>query len=107
MRGTVMQDTKTPLTTWFWGAYLVSTLTPGMSAVQFQRQLGLSRYETAFNGVCSIIPGILSIPAPFSDFDAQSARKFKRLRPNSLRNGTGNYFNGTGNVSERTGNFLG
>lgn len=49
MRGTVMQDTKTPLTTWFWGAYLVSTLTPGMSAVQFQRQLGLTRYETAFN----------------------------------------------------------
>jgi transposase-like protein len=49
MRGTVMQDTKTPLTTWFWGAYLVSTMTPGMSAVQFQRQLGLSRYETAFN----------------------------------------------------------
>lgn len=49
MRGTVMQDTKTPLTTWFWGAYLVSTMTPGISAVQFQRQLGLSRYETAFN----------------------------------------------------------
>lgn len=49
MRGTVMQDTKTPLTVWFWGAYLVSSMTPGMSAVQFQRQLGLSRYETAFN----------------------------------------------------------
>lgn len=30
------------------GAYLVASLTPGMSAVQFQRQLGLSRYETAF-----------------------------------------------------------
>jgi len=30
------------------GAYLVATQTPGMSAVQFQRQLGLSRYETAF-----------------------------------------------------------
>lgn len=48
MRGTVMQDTHTPLTTWFWGAYLVSSMTPGMSARQFQRQLGLSRYETAF-----------------------------------------------------------
>jgi ISXO2-like transposase domain/Transposase zinc-ribbon domain len=46
--GTVMQDTHTPLTTWFWGAYLVSSMTPGMSAVQFQRQLGLTRYETAF-----------------------------------------------------------
>jgi len=48
MRGTVMQDTHSPLTTWFWGAYLVSTMTPGISAVQFQRQLGLTRYETAF-----------------------------------------------------------
>ena len=46
--GTVMERTHTPLTTWFWGAYLVSTSTPGISAVQFQRQLGLTRYETAF-----------------------------------------------------------
>ena len=33
---------------WFWAAYLVASQTPGISAVQFQRQLGLSRYETAF-----------------------------------------------------------
>lgn len=46
--GTVMERTHTPLSVWFWGAYLVSSLTPGMSAVQFQRQLGLTRYETAF-----------------------------------------------------------
>jgi hypothetical protein len=46
--GTVMARTHTPLTTWFWGAYLVSTVTPGISAVQFQRQLGLTVYETAF-----------------------------------------------------------
>lgn len=46
--GTVMQKTHTPLSTWFWGAYLVTTQTPGMSALQFQRQLGLTRYETAF-----------------------------------------------------------
>jgi transposase-like protein len=43
-----MARTHTPLTVWFWAAYLVSSQTPGMSAVQFQRQLGLSRYETAF-----------------------------------------------------------
>jgi hypothetical protein len=43
-----MQSTHTPLSTWFWGAYLVTTQTPGQSALQFQRQLGLSRYETAF-----------------------------------------------------------
>jgi ISXO2-like transposase domain/Transposase zinc-ribbon domain len=46
--GTVMKWTHSPLTVWFWGAYLVSTSTPGISAVQFQRQLGLTRYETAF-----------------------------------------------------------
>lgn len=46
--GTVLHRTHTPLSTWFWAAYLVSSLTPGMSAVQLQRQLGLTRYETAF-----------------------------------------------------------
>jgi transposase-like protein len=46
--GTVMQSSHTPLSTWFWGAYLMTTQTPGQSALQFQRQLGLSRYETAF-----------------------------------------------------------
>lgn len=46
--GTVMQDSHSPLLTWFWGAYLVASLTPGISAVQFQRQLGIGRYETAF-----------------------------------------------------------
>lgn len=45
---TVMQGTHTPLSVWFWAAYLVASHTAGMSAVQFQRQLGLSRYETAF-----------------------------------------------------------
>lgn len=48
MAGTIMQDSHTPMSVWFWGAYLLSSLTPGMSAVQFQRQLGLTRYETAF-----------------------------------------------------------
>jgi len=43
-----MRGSHTPLSTWFWGAYLVTTQTPGQSALQFQRQLGLSRYETAF-----------------------------------------------------------
>lgn len=45
--GTVMARSHSPLTTWFWGAYLVATMTPGISTVQFQRQLGLTR-ETAF-----------------------------------------------------------
>jgi len=46
--GAVMERSHTPLSIWFWAAYLAASQTPGMSAVQFQRQLGLSRYETAF-----------------------------------------------------------
>jgi transposase-like protein len=46
--GTVLHGTRTPLTLWFWGAYLVATHTPGISAAQLGRQLGLSRYETAW-----------------------------------------------------------
>jgi predicted RNA-binding Zn-ribbon protein involved in translation (DUF1610 family) len=37
--GTVMERSHTPLSVWFWAAYLVASQTPGMSAVQFQRQL--------------------------------------------------------------------
>ena len=47
--GTIMQKSKVPLYTWFWGAFLVTSLTPGMSALQFQKMLGINRYETAFN----------------------------------------------------------
>ena len=46
--GTALHGTRTSLPLWFWAAYLVSTHTPGMSAVQLQRQLGISRYETAW-----------------------------------------------------------
>lgn len=46
--GTVMHRSRMPLTMWFYAAYLVSTLTPGISAVQLQRQLGLSSYKTVF-----------------------------------------------------------
>ncbi len=47
--GTLMQKSRLPLCTWFWGAFLVTSLTPGMSARQFQKMLGIQRYETAFN----------------------------------------------------------
>lgn len=46
--GTVMEHTRMPLAMWFLAAYLVASHTAGLSAVQFQRQLGLNRYETAF-----------------------------------------------------------
>jgi hypothetical protein len=46
--GTVMHRTRVDLRDWFWAAYLVTTHTPGFSALQLQRQLGLGRYETAW-----------------------------------------------------------
>ena len=57
--GTVMHATRTPLQVWFWGAYLVTTQTPGMSALQFQRQLGLHRYETAFQVLHKLRAGMV------------------------------------------------
>jgi transposase-like protein len=46
--GTVLHRTKTPLTCWFWAAYLMTTDKRGVSALLLQRQLGLSRYETSW-----------------------------------------------------------
>jgi hypothetical protein len=46
--GTVLHKTHNPLLQWFWAAYLMSTATPGISALQLRRQLGLGRYETAW-----------------------------------------------------------
>jgi transposase-like protein len=43
-----MHRTKVPLPIWFQAAYLVTTHTPGMSALQFQRQVGIPSYQTAF-----------------------------------------------------------
>jgi len=59
MADTVMKDSHTPLSVWFWGAYLVATQTPGQSALQFQRQLGLSRYETAFQMLHKLRAGMV------------------------------------------------
>jgi transposase-like protein len=57
--GTIMHRSKQPLRTWFYAAFLVSTLTPGISAVQFQKQLGLSRYETAFQLLHKLRAGLV------------------------------------------------
>lgn len=46
--GTILHNTKTPLTVWFWAAYLMSTDKRGVSALLLQRQLALRRYETAW-----------------------------------------------------------
>jgi len=44
----VLHNSKTPLTTWFWAAYLMTTDKRGLSALLLQRQRGLGRYETAW-----------------------------------------------------------
>lgn len=46
--GTVLHKTHTALHLWFWAAYLMSTGTTGISARQLQRQLGLTRHQTAW-----------------------------------------------------------
>ncbi|HUK99660.1 MAG TPA: IS1595 family transposase [Nitrospirota bacterium] len=46
---TVMHRTKQPILLWFWAAYIMTTETPGISALQLQRQLGFKRYEVAYN----------------------------------------------------------
>ena len=45
--GSALHRTRRPLPVWFGAAYLVTTQTPGLSAGQLQRQLGLSD-ETAW-----------------------------------------------------------
>ena len=57
--GTIMHGSRQPLTLWFHAAYLVATLTPGISALQFQRQLGIKRYETAYNLLHKLRAGLV------------------------------------------------
>src|SRR5271155_3392236 len=45
--GTVMHRSKLPLTVWFWAAHLMTTHSNGMSALQFEAQLGIT-YKTAW-----------------------------------------------------------
>jgi hypothetical protein len=43
-----MHRSKQPLYIGFWAGFLVTGLTPGMSAVRFKKMLGIKRYESAF-----------------------------------------------------------
>ena len=45
----MLHRTKIPVRTWFWATWLMATHSNGISAVQLQKQLGLSRYETAWD----------------------------------------------------------
>ena len=46
--GAILHRTKIPLVHWFCATYLMTTDKRGVSALLLQRQLGLSRYETAW-----------------------------------------------------------
>ncbi len=46
--GTIFQDTRTPLTTWFRAMWWVTTSKTGMSALGLQQVLGLGSYKTAW-----------------------------------------------------------
>jgi hypothetical protein len=46
--GTIMHQSKLPLTAWFWAAYLMATHSNGISALQLQRQLALGSYKSAW-----------------------------------------------------------
>lgn len=58
--GTGLHRTKIPLLAWFHAAWLVATLKPGISAVQFQRQLGLTRLETAWTMLHKLRAGMVA-----------------------------------------------
>ena len=45
--GTILHDTRTPLTSWFYAMYLFATTRHGVSAKELQRQLGVT-YKTAW-----------------------------------------------------------
>lgn len=46
--GTVLADTRLPLTTWLAATWYVTNQKSGVSALSLQRALGLARYETAW-----------------------------------------------------------
>ncbi len=43
-----MHRSHVAITEWFWAAYLVATHTPGISALQLQRQLGITSNDTTW-----------------------------------------------------------
>src|ERR1700732_314654 len=46
--GTIMQQSRVPLTTWFWAAYVMATQPSGISALQLRRELDIGSYKTAW-----------------------------------------------------------
>jgi hypothetical protein len=55
-----MHRSHIPIQEWFWAAYLVATHTPGISAVQIQRQLGSSSDTTAWHMLHRLRKGMVN-----------------------------------------------
>ena len=60
MAGTVLHRSKIPVQEWFRSAYLGATHTPGISAKQLQRQLGISNYESAWYSLQRLRKGMVN-----------------------------------------------
>jgi len=58
--GTIMHRSHVPVQEWFWAAYLVATHTPGISALQLQRQLGIGDYATAWHMLHRLRKGMVN-----------------------------------------------
>ena len=60
MAGTTMHRSKIPIQDWFAAAYHVTTFTPGISALQLQRQLRLRSHDTAWYLLHRLRKGMVS-----------------------------------------------
>jgi transposase-like protein len=61
LAGTLLHRSHLPVHLWFWAAYLVATHTPGISAVQLQRQLGIAKNDTAWFLLHRLRQGMVNI----------------------------------------------
>lgn|GEM_PF-6310362 len=65
---TVMHRSHAPLTTWFAAAFLMATETPSPNAMQLQKLLDLSRYDTAYYMFHKLRAGMLTPKEPLPPF---------------------------------------
>lgn len=61
LAGTLLHRSHLPVHQWFWAAYLVATHTPGISAVQLQRQLGIAKNDTAWFMLHRLRQGMVNV----------------------------------------------
>lgn len=58
--GTVLHRSHIPIQEWFWAAYLMATHTPGISALQLQRQVGIVNYKNAWHMLHRLRQGMVN-----------------------------------------------